>query len=160
MKKNIILGLILISSGVSTYANTSTTMNSSALLLPSCDMMISDVNFGNYQPQQGLKTLLNLKVRCNNGITYELYLDGGASKNVLNRTMKNGAGELLGYNIFLNSEATGTIFGDRHEYGVVSYFRTGSTGIWNSWTFGARLNSNQFVSPGVYTDTITATISY
>lgn len=160
MKKNIILGLILIGSGVSAYADTSTTMKSSALLLANCDMVISDINFGNYQPGQELKTLLNVKVRCNNGITYELYLDGGESKNVLNRTMKNSNGELLSYNIFLNNEGTGTIFGNRHEYGVVSYFRTGSSGVWNSWTFGTKLYQNQFVSPGLYKDTISATISY
>lgn len=129
-----------------------------------CTVSGTTLNFGNaIDPVAGAAQVdasSILTVQCTNTTNYTVALNagtnaGGAS-NFSQRRLKSTAGNLLGYQLYLNNSRT-TVWGD----GTASSTYSGTgTGLAQDLTIYGRLPSLASAVPGTYTDTVTVTISY
>jgi spore coat protein U-like protein len=116
------------------------------------------MNFGNYSGAAVTATAA-VNVVCTNTTTYNVGLDKGANgASVTARQMKSGT-NLLNYSLFRDSAQTlnwGTTVGTDTLAGTGN----GNVVTPQQLTVYGQVPANQFVVPGAYTDTITATITY
>jgi spore coat protein U domain-containing protein, fimbrial subunit CupE1/2/3/6 len=101
-----------------------------------------------------------ITVRCTNGTEYNVGLGGGQSNNIADRVMTvGGSGDQLHYELYTSS-GYGTIWGEDQGTDTVNSDVGGATGSNEVMSVYARLNANQHVAAGDYTDTVTASIWY
>jgi spore coat protein U-like protein len=122
----------------------------------------TNLNFGNYNAASGTPTTANMSVTvsCQNGAdtlpAFVASLSKGIAPTYNPRQMALGANR-LNYNIF-NQAAFTSIWGDGTGGTLTrSYGGGGNSAVGTGF---ARITTGQYVTPGVYTDTITATITY
>ena len=121
-----------------------------------CGISASDLNFGNYTGTVTNATT-TLQVGCSSGTPYNVGLDQGAhGGSVTTRKMAGPGGALLGYSLSQNSGHT-TNWGN--TVGTDTVAGTG-TGAAQPLTVYGQLPAAKNVTPGNYTDTITATVTY
>jgi spore coat protein U domain-containing protein, fimbrial subunit CupE1/2/3/6 len=121
--------------------------------------------FGVYSPGSGSAVTANgtVTVACTSPITdtlpsFAVALDGGGAGSFSPRQMSFGSAR-LNYNLYTSSSYT-TIWGDGTNGTVTQSYDSGSAqGTVNFTAFG-NLPAGQFATPGLYTDTITVTVSY
>ena len=131
----------------------------------SCTVTATGVSFGNYNPlsSSNINSTGTVRVRCTlvaafSG-SYMIDLSTGSSNTYTQRTVRHGASS-LGYNLYTNS-ARSQIWGNGAG---------GSSNITRSFaailaidrteTVYARIPPSQNVPGGVYSDTITVTVTY
>ncbi len=119
-----------------------------------CTMSASNVVFGNYSGSI-INVTGTVTVTCTSGTAYDVGLNAGASSGVITNRVMNGPGSALSYSLFNNSART-TNWGNTSGSGWVAGTGTGSA---QTLTVYAQLPANQYVTPGGYTDTITASIT-
>jgi spore coat protein U-like protein len=144
----------------STAANAATTTNNTfqvtANVQATCLISATPLAFGSYNGVLNNATS-TVNVTCTNTTPYNVGLDQGTATGatVTTRKMKNGA-SLLNYSLFSNSGMT-TNWGNTVGTDTV----TGSgTGASQSLTVYGQIPAAQYVTPGAYSDTITATLTY
>jgi spore coat protein U-like protein len=122
----------------------------------------TNLNFGNYNASSGTPTTstMAVTVRCQNAAdtlpAFVASLSKGTAPTYNPRQMALGANR-LNYNIF-NQNTYVTIWGDGTGGTLTrSYGGGGNTAVGTG--FG-RITTGQYVTPGIYTDTITVTITY
>ena len=95
---------------------------------------------------------------CTNTTTYNVGLNAGTATGatVTNRSMIGPAGALMGYRLFSNSGRT-TNWGN--TVGTDTVAGTGSGAVQSLTVYG-QIPAGQYLRPGNYADTITATITY
>lgn len=130
----------------------------SATVVNDCIITATDINFG---ATGTLNTTLNatgaLSVRCTDGDAYRVALNGGKSGNVAARTLIRSGGGAIGYQLYVDAAHT-TVWGDGSgSTGTVSGTGTGQQ---QNLTVYATVPPQSSPVPGVYSDTITATISF
>jgi spore coat protein U-like protein len=132
--------------------------------VPARPLLVSatNLNFGNYNAASGTATTANMTVTvsCQNAAdtlpAFVAALSKGVAPTYNPRQMALGANR-LNYNIF-NQAAFTSIWGDGTGGTLTrSYGGGGNTAAGTG--FG-RITTGQYVAPGVYTDTITVTITY
>lgn len=131
----------------------------------SCTVTAADVSFGNYNPLSSSNTdsTGSVRVRCTLlvafGGSYTIALSTGSSGTYTQRTMRNGASN-LGYNLFTTA-ARSVIWGNGTG-GSSSVTRSFFALLFvdQTTTVYARIPPGQNVPGGVYSDTITATVTY
>ena len=96
-----------------------------------------------------------ITVTCTNLAPYNVGLNGGVSGSVTARTMLNGTTP-VNYSLFRDSART---LNWGNTVGTDTVSGTGN-GTAQSLTVYGQVPASQFVTPGSYADTITATISY
>ena len=159
-----VLGISLsaiVMAGAARAATATATFNVTATVNATCTISAANLNFGTYSPASGSPTVgsTNLTAQCTNGTPYQISLSAGTTKGATigTRLMTNGT-STLSYNLFTNSSDT-TIFGDGTTSGSTTASGTGNGNAQTIPVYGA-IPAGQFVSPGSYSDSITATISY
>jgi spore coat protein U-like protein len=123
-----------------------------------CTIVQNDaVDFGNYANAQ-IDAAGELEITCNNGLAYEIGLDGGSNADVANREMTGDGLEVLSYAIFSDAGRT-TNWGNTG--GVDTLDGTGTGSAVQIPVYG-RLAAGQgtTITAGAYADTLTATISW
>ncbi len=128
-----------------------------ATVQASCAISANDLDFGTYDPAAGAADATSqIFVNCTAGTTYELALNGGQSGDIANRAMTGSTGDSLTYQLYTDA-ARSIVWGDGSTGQSVS--GTGNGVIIDHPVYG-RVVSNQYVTPGAYIDTITATVTF
>jgi len=134
-----------------------TTFGVSATVLATCTVSATAMAFGNYSGVLITGTTSTITVTCTNTTTYNVGLSAGLSTGatVTTRKMVNGAA-LLGYSLYRDSGLT-------QNWGVTIGTDTASgtgNGAAQPITVYGQVPAGQYVTPGSYADTITATVTY
>jgi len=128
-----------------------------ATALSGCAISATALNFGAYSGAL-INTTSTVSVTCTNSTTYNIGLSAGlgSGATVSNRKMTSPASATLNYALFRNSTRT-------QNWGITvgtdTLAGTG-TGVAQPITVYGQMAAGQSGNPAVYTDTITATITY
>lgn len=134
-----------------------TTYNVTANVQSTCLISGNTLGFGTYTGSV-LSISTTLSVTCTNGTTYNVGLNPGTASGatVSTRAMTGPGGATLNYALYQDSGHStnwGQTVGTDTEAGTAN-------GSAQSITVYGQLAGNQFVTPGSYSDTITATVTY
>lgn len=150
-------GLLLVQGAPAASAATATsTIAVSATVLSFCTITALPLAFGNYST--GLvNAATTLAVACTVGTSYNIGLDLGAGTGatVAQRKMTLNT-SVLNYGLFSDAGHT-TPWGQ--TIGTNTLAGTG-TGLVQTISVYGQIPANQIVAPGLYTDTVTAIITY
>ena len=145
---------------VSTNYSGTATFTVTATIVPNCTISAGALAFGNYDPTvQRTNANASLTVTCTNTTTYNVGLDGGTGSQYnggYTRYMTGPGGAEIPYHFFSNSNLT-TEWGNTVGTDTVAGTGTGSA---QTLTVYGTMYSSHYVTPGSYTDTVTATITY
>jgi spore coat protein U-like protein len=149
----LVLGLVSMPAMASTQT---TTFQVTATVVATCTISAAALPFGNYTGSLASATS-NITVTCTNTTPYTVGLNAGTSSGatVTNRSMTGPASALLGYKLFSDSGYT-TNWGNTTGSWVSG---TGSGAAQPLPVYG-QIPAGEYVAPGAYSDTITATITY
>ncbi|WP_050478839.1 Csu type fimbrial protein [Herbaspirillum rhizosphaerae] len=150
---------ILLVSSAPVFASSTATgsLINTATVLASCTVVGSTIAFGNYTSSQVDQTG-NIAVVCTNGTSYTIGLDAGAGTGATTsvRKLTGSLGGTLNYALYRDSGHTnnwGSTIGTDTQAG------TGNGLVQNLTVYG-RIASAQTPLAGVYTDTVTVTLTY
>jgi len=134
-----------------------TTFNVTATVQATCLISASNLGFGTYTGS-AIATTTTLSVTCTNGTTYNVGLNAGTSAGatVSARAMTGPGAAILDYALYQDSGHS-TNWGN--TVGTDTKSGTGN-GSAQTLTVYGNLTGNQYPTPGSYSDTITATITY
>jgi spore coat protein U-like protein len=147
--------------GPGTYTDTvssgTTSLTVTVVVQATCTIAANPLGFGTYSGSLINSTSI-LSVTCTNTTPYNVGLSAGTATGatVTNRSMTGPAAALLGYKLFSDSGRT-TNWGD--TVGTDTLAETGS-GSAHSLTVYGQIPAGEYVPPGSYADTITATVIY
>ncbi|ALV08643.1 spore coat protein U-like protein [Roseateles depolymerans] len=137
-------------------------LGSSVLVTSACTVSGSTLNFGNaLNPVNAgaVDATSTLTVQCTATTPYTLSLNAGvnagSATNFAGRLLKSGS-YTLPYQLYVDSGRS-SVWGNGTASATYSGLGTGNT---QSVTIYGRLPSLTGMAPGVYTDTVTVTISY
>ena len=140
-------------------ATKTATFTVQATVISDCSIISApNINFGNVGVMTAnLDITSTLTVSCTPGTTYSLLLDGGsvAGSSVSNRLMAQGASTLQ-YQLYSDSGRT-QVWGVTQGTDTQGGTGTGTNSV---YTIYARLPPQATPPVGVYSSTVTATISY
>jgi spore coat protein U-like protein len=143
------------------YAATATaSIVVSATVLSICIAAATPLAFGNYDSSAGTATTTTASVivTCTNGTPYSVALGAGngTGATVAQRVMTNGS-NTLNYNLYTTSGYS-SIWGN----GTLSTVtQSGTAGLTpTTYTVYGKIPANQYVTSGVYGDSVTATVTY
>lgn len=145
-------------SGTSAIASTTTTtFGVTATVQATCQISATPLAFGTYSGVQ-IDTTSTVTATCTNSTTYTIGLSAGLGQGATttNRLMTGPSAEVLPYSAYRDSGRT-------LNWGVVPGTDTvAGTGNGSAQpiTVHGRLVAGQFVAPGSYSDTLTATITF
>jgi spore coat protein U-like protein len=165
----------------SAYAGTNTaSTKATATLSSSCVVSATNMSFGTISPSQSgsQSATASITTQCTKGSTYVIGLNEGSAGYIQNngawsylgyiRIMNTSGGSQLLYNIFKDSAHT-QLFGGPTAWGqssgqggqgtAVMVTKTG-TGLPDVTNMYGIMPSNQFVTPGTYSDTIPVVVSF
>lgn len=161
-KKNRILcatlaAAMLASSAPGMAATATGSLVVTATVLASCTVVGSTIAFGNYSSSQVDQTG-TIAVVCTNGTAYNVGLDAGTGSGATTTTRKltGSGGGTLNYALYRDSGRT-TNWGS--TIGTDTQTGTGS-GLTQTLTVYGRIAASQTPLAGVYTDTVTVTLTY
>ncbi len=123
-----------------------------AQVLSDCVISATALGFGNYTGAVNNATA-TVTVQCSNTTPYTVALDAGTSSgsSVTARKMTGAVGIFLNYALFSDSARSANF--------VTTASITGN-GSGQPITVYGQIPAGQFVAPGAYTDTVTATVTY
>lgn len=140
--------------------NKSATVTVTVVAAPANNATISvpDLGFGSYVPTAMANTTADTTatVTATLGTSYTVALSAGGGTFAARRMTGPGA-DLLGYNLYTTAGFT-TVWGDGTG-GSVTQGGTGTGAAQNFTVFG-RILSGQFATPGAYSDSLTATVTF
>jgi spore coat protein U-like protein len=150
--------LALVAGSTSAAAATATTQfQVSATIQATCIVSATPMAFGTYAGAAVASTS-TVTVTCTNTTPYHLQLDQGLATGatVTTRKMQGPSGALLNYGLFQDSGHT-INWGKTDGTDDVAGTGNGSA---QALTLYGQVAAGQYLAPGNYTDTITATINY
>jgi len=140
-----------------------TTFGVSATVAGSCTISATDVDLGAYSNASNSSGAATITYQCTPGLSPSIALDTGlyggmnGPPTTNNRAMSNGAGGLLGYNIYQDA-GLGTVWGDgTNGANPKSVTADGNADTVSAFVF---VQSGSSVPAGSYSDTVTATIGW
>jgi spore coat protein U-like protein len=141
----------------SKFATVTTSFSVTATVQAACSLSATNLAFGTYSGSL-INSTSTVSVTCTNTTNYNVGLNGGTATGatVTNRSMTGPASSLLAYKLLSNAART---INWGNTVGSDTVAGTGS-GATQMLTVYGQLPANQFVQPGSYEDTITATITY
>ena len=141
-------------------ATVTTTFQVTADVQATCSISVAAMNFGNYTGTITGEFGVNgdMTVVCSNGVPYNIGLNAGlgTGATVTSRAMTGPSSALLNYGLFQDA-AHSVNWGD--TVGTDTITGTGN-GLAQTVTIFGQVSAGQFVAPGAYLDTITATITF
>jgi spore coat protein U-like protein len=133
-----------------------TTFGVTATVQATCLVSATALAFGTYTGALATSTS-TVSVTCTNTTAYNVGLSAGLTgASVVTRQMTGPASALLNYAMFSNSTRTAN-WGQ--TVGTDTVTGTGN-GAAQALTVYGQVTAGQFVAPGAYSDTITATVTY
>jgi spore coat protein U-like protein len=137
-------------------ATATATIAISATVVSTCSILATPILFGNYTGVVVAATS-TLTILCTATTPYVISLDAGATSGATTstRSMKNGS-VLLNYGLFKDAAHV-------NNWGIISGTDTVAgtgNGLLQTVTVFGQIPAGQFVAPGLYTDTVTATLTY
>lgn len=128
-----------------------------ATVVATCTVASTNLAFGSYTAAQADQTS-TVSVTCTNTTPYTVALGAGtfADATPATRRMTGPAGAALSYSLFRDNARL-------QNWGVTTGTDTAAgtgNGASQALTVYGRIEANQFVAPGTYTDTITVTLTY
>lgn len=155
-----VFAIIALAMGNSSLAATdTTTFTVTATVISTCDVSATDLSFGNYDPVSvtDLDATNTVTVNCTDGTAYDIGLNAGigAGATVATRKLTNG-GNTLDYTLYQDAPRT-TVWGD--TVGVDTVDDTAGA-VSSDHTIYGRIDNGQNVPAGLYSDTITVTVTY
>lgn len=158
--QSVLLGLslagVVIASSASA-ATVTTTVAVSATVQATCLVSATSLAFGTYAGVQ-IDSTSTVSVTCTNTTPYNVGLDAGlaTAATVATRQMTGPASAVLSYSLFSDTTRT-TNWGITVDTDTLAGVGTGAA---QALTIYGRIPASQFVTPGAYTDTITATVTF
>ena len=124
----------------------------SATVQATCIVSTTAMSFGTYTGTV-LPSTSTVTVQCTNTTPYTLGLNAGVASGatVTNRSMTGPGSALLNYGLYTDSG---------HTTNFATLASTNGTGSPIVTTVYGQVAAGQYVAPGSYTDTITATVTY
>jgi spore coat protein U-like protein len=151
--------IVLALSNSSMAATTTTTFTVTATVVATCSVSATDLSFGNYDPVSvsDLDATNTVTVTCTDGTSYDVGLDAGvgAGATVATRKLTN-AGNTLDYTLYQDAPRT-TVWGN--TVGVDTINDTAGAVSTDHTVYG-RIGNGQNVPAGLYSDTVTVTVTY
>jgi len=143
-------------SAAANAATATASFNVTATVVATCSISATALAFGNYTGAQTDNTS-TISVTCTNTTPYNVLLNPGSATGatVTTRKMTNGA-NTLGYALYSD---TGRTVNWGQTVGTDTVAGTGN-GSAQTLTVYGRIAAGQLVTPGSYTDSVTATVSY
>ena len=157
-----ILGFVFLIPLQSNAATSSTTMTVTATVLTACTLQTNPLVFGSYDTTAAsdLTASTTVEVLCNglsNAYTISMSTGLGANATFAARQL-TAAGQSINYSIYTNAN-TSNVWGDgTSTTSIVS--GSGTTGVVRSYPVYGKIFNNQPAAPGIYSDTVTVTLSY
>jgi spore coat protein U-like protein len=138
-------------------ATATTTFSVTATVQATCLVSATPMAFGTYTGA-GATSTSAVSVTCTNTTPYNVGLSAGSATGatVTTRSMTGPGAALLGYALF--SDAARTVNWGQ-TIGTDTVTGTGN-GLAQAITVYGQAAGSQYVAPGAYTDTITATVTY
>lgn len=132
-------------------------INPSATVVANCTVSVGTLDFGNYSGAL-INNAVALTVTCTNGTTFNVGLNAGTATGatVTTRKMTGPASATLNYTLFRDSGRTQN-WGN--TVGTDTLVDVGDGTPQSLGVFG-QVPPGQYVSPGAYTDTIIANVTY
>jgi len=152
-----VLTLGLASTPASATTTVTTTFAVSATVQATCLISATGLSFGTYTGVVDNATS-TVSVTCTNTTPYNVSLNAGTATGatVTTRKMTGPSSALLNYSLFSNSGMT-TGWGNTIGTDTVAGTGNGSS---QAITVYGQIPASQYVTPGSYADTITATVTY
>jgi spore coat protein U-like protein len=130
-----------------------------ATVVLSCRIAASDLNFGSYTGKT-INATSGILVDCPSGAKFDIGLSTGTARgaNVSSRSMTGPGGASLGYGLYRNARRTlnwGNTPGVDTEPGTGN--ANGRAELFTVW---GQIPAGQSANPGVYQDTVTATVYF
>lgn len=127
-----------------------------ATVLSFCTISATPIAFGNYS-SAAVNSTSTVSVSCTAGTTYTVGLDQGTGTGATVASHKMAfLSNTLNYTLYSDTGRT-SVWGN--TIGTNTVAGTG-TGLAQSLTVYSQIPASQLASPGAYTDTVTATITY
>lgn len=137
-------------------ATANSTMAVSANVQATCSITANPLAFGTYSSGQS-DAATTLSVSCTNTTTYNVGLDAGTGTGATVGARKMASGsQSLTYAVYTDAGRS-NVWGSTVGTNTVAGTGTGSAQTLNVY---GRIPAGQLPTPGAYTDTITATITY
>lgn len=154
------LGLVAIGLGskaADATTTTTTTFAVSATVQATCLVSASPMSFGSYTGAV-VNTTSTVSVTCTNTTSYNVGLSAGLATGatVTTRQMTGPSSAVLGYSLFSDSSRS-VNWGSTIGSDTITGTGNGSS---QPLTVYGQATAGQYVTPGSYTDTITATVTY
>lgn len=139
-------------------ATATTTFQVSATIQATCSVSATAMAFGNYVSTTASTATSTVSVTCTNTTPYSVGLNAGATSGATTTTrqMAGPGGASLNYGLYTDSSHS-TNWDDIGGSHVQAGTGSGSA---QSLTVYGQIPSGQYLTPGSYSDTITATVSY
>jgi spore coat protein U-like protein len=153
-------GVLLALSGGAQAATTGTSFEVTANVIAACTVGATDMTFPDFDGSADLTATSTISVTCTNGHDYHVALDQGDApgSTVANRTLSNGT-DSLAYNLYSDSGHT-NIWGDTGADDVDGTGAGLTTAVPHT-VYGQMLAApNQNATTGLYSSTITVTVTY
>ena len=157
----LLIAMLTLSAAASAFgASASVYLNVSLTVVPNCQVTVTDLQFGSYDPLIGnattpLDATADLGMLCTNGAQATIRFDYGRSHLGLNRGLSSGT-DRVDYSLFQDSSRTKPwADGENGLHVVASGGRTPQRYI----VYG-RVPAGQEVPPGAYTDIVMATVDF
>ncbi len=143
---------------VSTNYSGTVTFTVTATVVANCTLSVGSLAFGNYVPTAQTLSTATITVTCTDTTTYNVGLDGGtgSQSSGYTRYMTGPAGAEVPYHFFSDSGRS-TEWGNTVGTDTVAGTGTGSA---QTLTVYGIMYTSHYVTPGSYTDTVTATVTY
>jgi spore coat protein U-like protein len=133
-------------------------------VLPECNVGTFSMNFGTYSPagtnaSNPLPATSTVTVKCTKTTIGTVQLNAGQWSAGGVRNLRSATGELLAYNLFLDSSYA-TVWNLTNTMSDTSQGRATPLGGGAGFTIYGRIPANQDVSAGAYNDTVQAIVNY
>jgi spore coat protein U-like protein len=162
-KKIAIMAIALAALSIPAFADSATTgVQASAQLSSTCTVSMGNVDFS-YTPTSTASFTsksINPTMTCTKGTAYTVSLSAGSSGDTSSRTMTSASGDVISYRIYGVSGVSYPFNTNPSNSTSFTYQPLTGTGAPVSMLLIGRVYTNQYVTPGSYSDTLAFTLTY
>lgn len=143
-------------------ANISANFQVTATLQATCLLSVTNLNFGVFNSTNTSKTITGTwSATCSNGLAYTMGISSGVSGDPENRIMSSNDSNNNDKLIYTISDSIffNPVIGEKNEGNVKTISGTGN-GAKQDTIFYGLLKGPQFVTPGVYSESLSMTLTF
>lgn len=159
MKKILLcLSMIGVCSQSLADSNSTTIVAGSAKVNSTCTVAVLPINFGTINSNSQNLQSTTLIATCTKGTAFTVALSSGMSNDFSNRYMTlTDDSDQLKYNIYFDNLYSNILGDGSANTSTINDIGTGND---QTFTLFGKIPTGQFVSPGIYSDLISVTLSY